>query len=390
MTGRGPGIDPGHEVASAPAPPLALLAELTHRCPLRCGYCSNPLELVPRAVELDTATWRRVLEEAAELGILQVHFSGGEPTARPDLGELVGAASRAGLYTNLITSGVLLDAARIDALAGAGLDHVQLSVQDSEAQTANEIAGYAGHAKKLEVARQLREAGLPLTLNAVVHRRNLVRLGAIIELALQLGARRLEVAHVQYYGWARRNLGALLPSEAELDRASALVEAQRERLRGQLRIDYVIPDYHAQYPKACMDGWGQRFLGVTPSGAALPCHAAQTIAGLVFPSVRDHGLREIWLESAAFRHFRGTHWMPEPCRSCERREIDWGGCRCQALAFTGDAAATDPVCEKSPHHAQVLAIARGAAGAGQDATYRYRAAQPPPYNRSSTVESETQ
>jgi pyrroloquinoline quinone biosynthesis protein E len=358
--------------AVQPEPPLALLAELTHRCPLRCGYCSNPLELIARGQELATADWLRVLEQAAELGVLQVHFSGGEPTARADLLELVSGARRAGLYSNLITSGVLLDAAKLQALADAGLDHVQLSLQDSEAASADAIAGYAGHAKKLAVAGWIAQAGLPLTLNAVVHRRNLERLASIIELAARLGARRLEIAHVQYYGWARLNLESLLPSEAELDRATQIVEAARERLRGVLRIDYVIPDYHAQYPKACMDGWGRRFLGVTPSGVVLPCHAAETIPGLRFPSVRESSLKEIWHDSAAFQRFRGSAWMPEPCRSCERRELDWGGCRCQALALTGDAAATDPVCEKSPHHARVLERTRAAAASGSGAAYRYR------------------
>ncbi len=348
---------------TAPEPPLALLAELTHRCPLRCGYCSNPLELLPRDAELDTPSWRRVLEEAAELGVLQVHFSGGEPTARPDLEELVSAARQAELYTNLITSGVLLDAARIDALARAGLDHLQLSLQDSDAASADEIAGYRGHAKKLAVAREVTRVGLPLTLNVVVHRRNLARLDSIIGLALELGARRLEVAHVQYYGWARRNVEALLPSEAEFEAASRTVEAARERLRGRLRIDHVIPDFHARYPKPCMDGWGRRFLGVTPNGVVLPCQAAETIPGLRFERVGERSLREIWTRSPAFERFRGTGWMPEPCRSCPRREIDWGGCRCQALALVGDAAATDPVCEKSPDHDRVLERVQRAAAA---------------------------
>jgi pyrroloquinoline quinone biosynthesis protein E len=356
---------------TALGPPLALLAELTHRCPLRCGYCSNPLELAPRGAELDTATWQRVLGEAAALGVLQVHFSGGEPCARHDLVELVDCARRAGLYTNLITSGVLLDRARIDALARAGLDHVQLSIQDSEPTSADAIAGYAGHARKLAVAGWLAQAELPLTINAVLHRRNLARVEAIIALAAELGARRLELAHVQYYGWARRNLDALLPREVELDTATRSVEAARERLRGRLRIDYVIPDYHAQYPKACMDGWGRRFLGVTPSGVVLPCHAAETIPGLRFERVSERSLQGIWFHSPAFERFRGTAWMPEPCRSCARRELDWGGCRCQALAFTGDAAATDPVCEKSPHHDLLRASAERAA-AVRHSEYVYR------------------
>ncbi len=352
-------------------PPLSLLAEVSHRCPLRCGYCSNTLALDPASAELDTANWCRVLEEAAALGVLQVHFSGGEPTVRPDLEKLVACASAAGLYTNLITAGVLLDRTRIQALRDAGLDHFQLSIQDSSAASADKFAGFAGHAKKLEVARWVGELELALTINAVVHRGNLPNLESIIELAVELGAQRLEVAHVQYYGWARLNVAALLPTAEQLDQATATVEAARERLRGKLRIDYVIPDFHAQYPKACMDGWGRRFLGVTPTGKVLPCQAAETIPDLSFDNVREHSLEEIWYRSPAFQRFRGTDWMPEPCRSCDRREIDWGGCRCQALAFTGDAAATDPVCEKSPLH-HLVTKATEEANRSTEAEYTYR------------------
>jgi pyrroloquinoline quinone biosynthesis protein E len=352
------------------APPLALLAELTHRCPLRCGYCSNPLELSARSAELDERAWSSVLGEAAELGVLHVHFSGGEPTLRPDLEALVARARELGLYSNLITSGVLLGPERVEALARAGLDHVQLSIQDSEAAAADETAGFRGHARKLALAGWVRAAGLPLTINAVVHRRNLARLEAIIALAAELGAQRLEVAHAQYYGWARRNLGALLPDEAALERATAVVEAALARLRGRLRIDYVIPDWHAQLPKACMDGWGRRFLGVTPEGWVLPCQAAQSIPGLQFERVGERPLAQIWRHSDAFERFRGTAWMREPCRSCERRELDWGGCRCQALALTGDASATDPVCERSPLHAALRERAQRAAE--QEAPYQYR------------------
>jgi PqqA peptide cyclase len=255
-----------------PDPPLAILLELTHRCPLHCGYCSNPLELLARDAELDTQTWRRVIEEAAALGVLQAHFSGGEPAVRPDLVELVGHARRADLYTNLITSGVLLDRRKLAALADVGLDHVQLSLQAADATLADEIAGFAGHAAKLRFAREVRDVGLPLTINAVVHRRNLHQLEDVIALAVELGAERLEVAHVQYYGWAKQNLLALLPTEAQLEEATRVVE--RARLSGALRIDYVLPDYHADLPKPCMGGWGRRFLGITPSGAALPCQAA--------------------------------------------------------------------------------------------------------------------
>ena len=349
--------------------PLALLAELTHRCPLRCPYCSNPVELTRASAELATAEWARVFEEAAGLGCLQVHLSGGEPTARRDIVEITAAAHGAGLYTNLITAGVLLDAALMARLKEAGLDHVQLSVQDAEPAGAERIGGMKGaHARKEAAARITREAGLPLTLNAVVHRQNLHNLPLLVETALAWGAARLEVAHVQYYGWALANRDALLPTREQLDEATRVVEAARAAHRGRLVIDYVVPDYHAARPKACMGGWGNRFLAVSPAGRVLPCHAAESIAGMDFPNVRETSLRDAWENSAAFNRFRGTAWMPEPCRSCERAERDWGGCRCQAFALTGDAAATDPACALSPHRA-LLAAAVAEAGA-QDFRYR--------------------
>ena len=357
---------------NAPAPPMALLAELTHRCPLQCPYCSNPVELVRPATELSTDEWKRVLDQAARLGVLQVHFSGGEPTARPDLVDLVAHAEAAGLYTNLITSGVLLTPELLAALAEAGLAHVQLSVQGAEANVADRVAGHrGGHAKKLAAARLIRDADLPLTLNAVVHRQNLDQLGGLIDLAVALGAERLEVAHVQYYGWALSNRAALMPTVAQIDAATAVVETARIRLKGRLVIDYVVPDYYAETPKACMSGWGQRFLNVTPEGKVLPCHAAESIQGMVFDSVRERDLAWIWRHSAAFERFRGTGWMPEPCRSCERREHDWGGCRCQAFALAGDAAATDPACARSPRHAEIFALAAAEAAAPPPA-FAYR------------------
>jgi pyrroloquinoline quinone biosynthesis protein E len=353
------------------APPLGLLAEVTHRCPLRCPYCSNPLELTRAAAELDTATWARVFSEAAALGVLQLHLSGGEPTARRDIVELVGAAAQAGLYTNLITAGVTLDAARVAALAAAGLDHVQLSVQDAEPGSAERIGGMAGaHARKLEAARHVVAAGLPLTLNAVVHRQNLDRLEQLVELALTLGAGRLEVAHVQYYGWALANRAALLPTRAQLDAATATVQAARAALKGRLVIDYVVPDYHAHRPKACMGGWGSRVMAISPAGRALPCHAAESLPGFDFPDVRTTSLRDIWENAEAFNRYRGTDWMAEPCRSCDRREIDWGGCRCQAFALTGDAAATDPACALSPQHHLLDVAVQEAALATGDFTWR--------------------
>jgi pyrroloquinoline quinone biosynthesis protein E len=352
-------------------PPLALLAELTHRCPLRCPYCSNPVALARVSDELPEAEWRRVLYEAAALGVLQVHFSGGEPMARRDLLHLIAAASEYGLYSNLITSGTLGGAAEITAFAGAGLKHVQLSFQDFAPDNSDRIAGLAGaHARKTAFAAAVHASGLPLTVNMVVHRQNLGGLPQMIDLALALGARRLEVAHVQYYAWAMVNRAAFLPTRAQLDQATAIVQAARERLKGVLTIDYVIPDYHARRPKSCMNGWGRQFLNIMPTGKAVPCHAAETLPGLDFPSVRDSSLADIWYNSAAFNRFRGTDWMAEPCRSCERREIDWGGCRCQAFQLAGDAARTDPVCTLSPDHEVVAGALAEAEASPPDFVYR--------------------
>lgn len=362
--------------AASIEPPLALLAELTHRCPLQCPYCANPLEMERAASELDTATWLRVLDEAAALGVLQVHLSGGEPTARKDLLAIVRHAAACGLYSNLITSGVTLDAVSLAALAEAGLDHVQLSFQDADATQADRIGGYRnGHARKLVVARQIREAGLPLTANFVVHRQNLDRLPEMLALGEELGASRIEIAHVQYYGWALVNRAALMPSRAQLEQANAAVAQARDDLRGRITIDYVVPDYYAARPKACMGGWARRIINITPAGLALPCHAAETLPGFQFPSVRTTSLGAIWRDDPGFARFRGTAWMPEPCRSCDQREIDWGGCRCQAFAMTGDAAATDPACAMSPDHfmmadAVAASDAMAADGPAPDLVYR--------------------
>lgn len=357
--------------------PVGLLAELTHRCPLGCPYCSNPLELEQRADELDTEAWRRVFSQAARLGVLHAHLSGGEPASRRDLVEIVAHCAKEGLYTNLITSGVGLTAARIDELAAAGLDHAQLSIQDCEPQSADRIAGYPGaFARKQAVAEWIAAARLPLTVNAVIHRANAARAGRMVELAVTLGARRVEIAHTQYYGWAMINRAGLMPTLAQAEAAIAEVEALKKTYAGVIVIDHVIPDYHARHPKACMGGWAKRSLNVTPSGKALPCHAAETIPGLEFWSVRDHSLEEIWFDSPAFNAFRGVAWMREPCRSCPRKEIDFGGCRCQALALTGDARAADPVCHLSPDHAKVEAIG-AAAGLDESAepAYAYRGAR---------------
>jgi pyrroloquinoline quinone biosynthesis protein E len=330
--------------------PRALIAEITHRCPLHCVYCSNPLEMQGRSTELSTADWITIFRQAGELGVLQLHLTGGEPLSRSDVTELVRAGRAANLYVNLITSGVGLDEVRLDALVEAGLDHIQLSFQDSEEAPANEIAGARSHALKLRLTRVIRERNVAFTLNMVVHRRNLARLEEMITLAEQSGAQRLEIAHVQYYGWALRNRDALLPTREQLDQSVEVVETARERLKGRLRIEFVLPDYYAKYPKPCMNGWGHQQLLIDPGGRALPCHAAAVIPGIELPSARQHTLRWIWEDSPAFNRFRDESWMPEPCRSCERRTRDFGGCRCQAFLLTGDAAATDPVCTLAPAH----------------------------------------
>ncbi len=329
--------------------PLGLLAELTHRCPLGCPYCSNPLALEGRADELDTASWARVFREAAALGVLQVHLSGGEPGARRDLAEITKAAHDAGLYTNLITSAVGITKETFGKLSDAGLDHVQISIQDNEPGTADHIAGYKGaYARKQALAAEVTRLGIPLTVNAVMHRANIDHVDEMVALALKLGAKRVEIAHVQYYGWALKNRAALMPTAEQVSRAVAEVEELRRKHQGQIVIDAVVPDYHARLPKPCVGGWGRRSLNVTPSGRVLPCHAAESIPGLTFWNVREHSLADIWDNSPAFMAFRGTDWMQEPCRSCPKATEDFGGCRCQAFALTGDAARADPVCQLSP------------------------------------------
>jgi PqqA peptide cyclase len=365
------------------APPLALQCELTHRCPLRCVYCSNPLQLDAASDEMPTAAWLYLLDQAAAMGILQVHFSGGEPAARNDLERMVAHTTLAGLYANLITSGVSIGERRLDALAAAGLDHVQVSFQDSDGWGADRISGYAGGlSRKLLFAHWVRARGLALTVNAVITRHNAGRLRSMIDLAVEVGAGRIEVANVQYYGWGLLNRAALMPSRRQVMEMTAVVEAAREELKGVLLIDYVVPDYYARRPKACMGGWGRRFIHVTPSGKALPCHGAETIPGLVFDRVQDRQLAEIWTDSMAFRRYRGIEGLPAACRTCPGREIDWGGCRCQALALTGSADAIDPTCEFSPHNAAIQAMAGDEAEAGNvPLIYRTAGDQPSPRNR---------
>ena len=330
--------------------PLALITEITHRCPLHCVYCSNPLELTSRKEELATTDWLRVFSEAAALGVLHLHLTGGEPLARPDLVELIVGARQSRLYVNLITSGIGLTRERLTQLVEAGLDHIQLSFQDSTEGHANWIAGTRAHAHKIEVARWIREHRIAFTTNLVVHRQNIDHLEEMVAALEALHPDRMEIAHAQYYGWALQNRSALLPTRAQLERAVAVVAAADERLRGKVRIDMVVPDYHARFPKACMGGWGRQLLLIDPAGRALPCHAAGVIPGMRFDNVREHSLDWIWQNSEAFQKFRGEDWMPEPCRSCDRRKEDFGGCRCQAFLLTGDASATDPVCELAPLH----------------------------------------
>ncbi len=353
--------------------PIGLLAELTHRCPLRCPYCSNPTALDGRADEMTTAEWKRVLSQAAAMGVIHVHLSGGEPASRRDLVELVAHCASLGLYSNLITSGVGVTEALVKRLADAGLDHAQLSIQDTTAASADKIAGYEGaFARKQAVAGWVTAAGLPLTVNAVIHRANAERVGDLVRMAVELGARRVEIAHTQYYGWALPNRDALMPTRAQTERAIAEAQALRKELEGVIVIDHVAPDYYARTPKACMGGWARKTLNVTPSGRVLPCHAAETIPDLAFWSAREHDLADIWRDSPAFNAFRGFDWMREPCRSCERRDVDFGGCRCQALAIAGDAREADPVCHLSPAHDRVASLAAGAASGEGPITYHYR------------------
>lgn len=353
--------------------PYTLVAELTHRCPLRCAYCANPLALVGRDAELDTTTWARVFAEAEALGVVQLHLTGGEPLVRDDLEDLVAAAHGLGLYTNLITSGVPLERQRLARLASAGLDAVQLSIQDTTGAAAARITGVDVADRKLAVAGWVKALGLPLTLNVVLHRENIDRVDALVALAAELGADRLELANTQYLGWALANRTGLLPTAAQVERARDVALRARRRLGDAMDIAFVLPDYHRGRPKPCMDGWGRRFVVVTPDGRLLPCHLAGTLPGLRAPRVRETSVATAWEAAPLFTAFRGEAWMPEPCRSCPERAVDFGGCRCQAFALTGDAAATDPACALSPHHA-IVAAARTAESAGGELVLRGRPA----------------
>jgi pyrroloquinoline quinone biosynthesis protein E len=372
-------------VAAVPRP-LSLLCELTYRCNLQCPYCYNPLDLQSYRRELDGATWARVLSEAAALGVVQAGFSGGEPTLRPELTELVRHAAGLGLSTNLITQGTFLDERRLQSLVDAGIDHIQISIQAPERELADAIAGTQVHERKLAALERVRDSGVPLTLNCVLHRRNHDTLDEIIALAERLQIRRLELANVQFYGWAFRNRLALLPTREQVRRGAAIVARAQERLAGTMEITYVLPDYFGEFPKPCMHGWARAFLTVTPDGRVLPCPAAAAITTLRFDTVLERPLAEIWRSSPAFTAYRGTGWMPQPCRSCDRREQDWGGCRCQAFLLTGDAGVTDPACVRSPHHHLIEALRgdgddhQAAAPADRHPTFvpRRMQQQPPP------------
>ncbi len=357
--------------------PYTLIAELTYRCPLACPYCSNPSNFSEALEELSTETWRRVFAEASALGIVQVHLTGGEPLFRDDLEVIVRHAREAELYVNLVTSGVPFDRHRFERLAKAGVEHVQLSLQAPERELSDRIAGRRAFSEKLECARFVSASGMPLTLNVVLHRDNLDTIDEMLELALLLGVSRVELAHVQYQGFSLANLRALLPSAEAVERARTSVRRARERYAGRLEIVHVLPDLHAGRPKACMDGWGRRYIVVAPDGVVLPCHAARSISWLEHENVSVRALAWIWRESRSFNAFRGEAWMKEPCRSCERRGVDFGGCRCQALAFTGDASATDPACALAPAHSVVLEARSAAARDVENRRYLYRSPRAP-------------
>jgi pyrroloquinoline quinone biosynthesis protein E len=356
--------------------PTTLLAELTHRCPLRCPYCSNPLDLVRAERELATDDWKRVFTEARRLGVLQLGLSGGEPLVRKDLEELAAHARGLGLYSTLVTSGLGLTRTRAERLRDAGLEHIQISIQDSDAESAERIAGVSSVKQKRAAVAIVRELGFAFSINVVLHRANLDRLETIIDLAAELGADRLELANTQYYGWGLENRASLLPTRAQLGRAQGIAERKIAQYRGRMQILYVLPDYYQEYPKACYGGWGRVYLVVSPDGKVLPCHGATQIAGLEFPSAREHSLEWIWQESPLFDAFRGDAWMKEPCRSCEHKARDYGGCRCQAFALTGDAANADPVCTLTPLR-RIVDDAIRDAEATREFRYRGYTAAPP-------------
>jgi PqqA peptide cyclase len=349
--------------------PTTLLAELTHRCPLHCPYCSNPLDLIRAESELTTDDWKRVFTQARGLGVLQLGLSGGEPMIRKDLEELAAHARSLGLYSTLVTSGLGLTRARAERLREAGLEHVQISIQDADSATAERIAGISSVKQKMAAAAIVKELGFAFSINVVLHRANLDRIGSIIDLAAELGADRIELANTQYYGWALENRDSLMPTREQVAQAQATAEEAMRRYKGRMQILFVLPDYFEQYPKPCYGGWGKLYIVVAPDGKVLPCHGATQITALTFDNVRERSLEWIWHESPAFRAFRGDEWMREPCRSCPRKTVDFGGCRCQAFALTGAAENTDPVCTLSPNRDLIDAAI---AAPADTLDYRYR------------------
>ena len=345
------------KVGYAPSPmskPLWLLAELTYRCPLQCPYCSNPLDIAQYKDELTTEQWITVLQQARRMGAAQLGFSGGEPLVRPDLEILIAEARRLGYYSNLITSGVGMDEARVAAFKEAGLDHIQISFQASDEDLNNYLGGSASFEHKYAMARVVKKYEYPMVLNIVIHRQNIDQIEDIIKMTIDLKADYVELASTQYYGWSKLNAAGLLPTREQLARAERIAHEYQDRLKGQMKILYVVPDYYETRPKACMNGWGSVFLTIAPDGSALPCHAARQLPGFSFPNVKTQSIESIWNDSDAFNRFRGDDWMQEPCRSCPEKGKDFGGCRCQAFMLTGDATNADPVCDKSPHHARLV------------------------------------
>ena len=334
--------------------PLWLLAELTYRCPLQCPYCSNPVEIAKYKDELNTADWIRVLKEARKMGATQLGLSGGEPLVRPDLEEIIAEARQMGYYSNLITSGVGMDEARVAAFKKAGLDHIQISFQASNEELNNYLGGTESFQHKLEMARVVKKYEYPMVLNIVIHRQNIDQMKDILEMTVALKADYVELASTQYYGWSKINAEHLLPTRSQLATAEKIAHEYQDLMKDKMRIIYVVPDYYEERPKACMNGWGSIFLTIAPDGSALPCHAAAQLPGLSFPNVKTMSIEDIWEKSDTFNKFRGFDWMQEPCRSCDEKEKDFGGCRCQAYMLTGDATAADPVCSKSPHHQQLV------------------------------------
>lgn len=349
--------------------PYTLVAELTYRCPLRCVYCSNPVDFERSRGELSTEDWRRVFSQAAKLGVVQLHLSGGEPVLRSDLVDLIEYARTHDLYTNLITGGTLLDEDKLLRFREAGLDHIQLSIQGATRETAEETAGVRSHQKKIGIARLIGKLGIPLTLNVVIHRLNIAEVPELIRIALDLGAQRLELANTQFYAWAAENRTALMPTREQYDRAEEISREAIAKYRGILEIAFVQNDYLSGEPKPCMGGWGRSYMCINPTGEVMPCHAASVIPGMHFDSVRDAALEQIWRESPAMNAFRGDEWMMEPCRTCARKEIDFGGCRCQAFMLAGNAAEADPICRLSPHHNVVESMQ---SNSGADSTLIYR------------------